>query len=74
MNLFHSKVIGDPTCGSGPETVVHVLCECKKVWSYSKLCHVIEGQGEFIDILQKIVMNPSIDSNSIDDCLECMEK
>ena len=33
MNLFHWKVIEDPTCdecGLGPETVLHVLCQCSK--------------------------------------------
>lgn len=57
MNLYYRQVLEDLICeerAAGTESVMHVLCECKKareVWSFSKLCHMVEGQREFIDIL-----------------------
>lgn len=72
MNLFHRKVIEDPThegCGLGSETVLHVLCQCTKareVWTHCNLSHTIEGQGEFTDILWRSGMNPNNGSNLLD--------
>jgi len=57
MNIFHRKVIDNPTCeerGLCLETVVHVLCHCTKakaVWSYCNLRNMVEGRGDFMDIL-----------------------
>ena len=62
-NLFHRKVLDNPTCeecGLHPKTVVHVLCHCTKakvVWSHCNLSSMVEGQGGFMDILWQCVMN-----------------
>ena len=57
MNLFHRQVTDDPICdecGLEPETVLHVLCQCpkaKEVWTHCRLLHLIEGKGDFTEIL-----------------------
>lgn len=72
MNLFHRKVIDNPTCeecGLCPETAVHVLCHCTKakaVWSHCNLSSMTEGQGDFMDILWQCVMNQGNASSLMD--------
>lgn len=72
MNLYYRQVLKDPICeecAGGTQSVIHVLCECKKareVWSFSKLCHMVEGQRVFTDILLNIVMNPITDSGLLE--------
>jgi len=63
MNLFHRKVIDNPTCeecGLSLETILHALCHCTKakaVWSYCNLSNMVEDQGDFMDILWQCVLN-----------------
>ena len=72
MNLFHRKVIEDPTCdecGLGPETVLHVLCQCskaKEVWKHCNLHNIIEDKGDFQDILWLSGLTNNRDSNLMD--------
>ena len=72
MNLFHRKVIDDPSCeacGLGPENILHVLGQCPKareVWAHGNLQHIVEGSGDFADILWRIGMDPNNDSKLLD--------
>ena len=72
MNLFHRKVIEDPTCdecGLGPETVLHMLYQCskaKEVWKHCNLHNIIGDKGDFQDILWLSGLTNNHDSNLMD--------
>ena len=71
MNLFHRQVMDDPICeecGLEPETVLHVLCHCKKakeVWNHCCLLHRIEGNGDFTDVLYSNGLKQDQDSHLV---------
>ncbi|KAL0006956.1 hypothetical protein SO802_008458 [Lithocarpus litseifolius] len=72
MNLFHRQVLEDPICdecGLEPKTVIHVLCQCSKareVWNLCHLQHLIEGKGDFADMLWKCSVDLNKESNMLD--------
>ena len=55
-------------CGLEPETVLHVLCHCKKakeVWNHCRLLHRIEGNGDFTDVLYSNGLKQDQDSHLV---------
>ena len=56
-------------CGLSPETIIHALCHytmAKAVWSHCNLSNMVEGQGDFMDILWQCVLNQGTASSLMD--------
>lgn len=69
MNLFHRKVVDDPSseaCGLGPESILHVLGQCPKAWAHGNLQHIVKSSLDFTDISWRIGMDPNNDSKLLD--------